>query len=347
MKKWILRIIVILLVIICFIGVINHKTISWVWDNLTAKNMDFDENSEDTWDGGTSIVNLQYAEISENDYLNLYIPDGVEDAPLFVLVHGGGFVTNDNMSRQARLMINYFRDHGYAVASVNYRLAQEALYPAAIKDVKAAVRFLRAHADEYGYDADSIAIWGESAGGYLAAMAAFTDDTEYNDLEFIGQDSLGDVSARVDVLVDYYGVYDMSVNDEYWDEIGLPDFIYDIANSWAMEFMKETGADSIEEAWIGKDIEDMTEEELNEINPLYYMEKNIELNKELAIWITHGTSDITVPVLQSENAYELAVSLGIENVHLELIDGARHADDRCYSDEQLFMVDEFLDEFLN
>ena len=347
MKKWIVRILGIILALVCVVAIVNYKTVGWIWDNLTAPTYDFDENSEDVWDGGTSYVGLQYSEISESDYINLYLPDDIENAPLFVLVHGGGFVTNDNMSRQARLMINYFRDNGYAVASVNYRLAQEALYPAAIEDVKAAVRFLRAHAEEYGYDADNIAIWGESAGGYLAAMAAFTNDEEYNDLEFIDQDTLGDVSAGVSVLVDFYGIFDMVGKDADWEELGLPDIVYNIANNWAMGYMKETGANSIEEAWMGKDISEMSEEEINAITPLYYLEKNIDENKELSIWITHGTSDITVPYLQSQKLYDLATSLGVKNVHLELLEGYGHADDRCYSDEELSLISDFIKENLD
>ncbi|MCR4904224.1 MAG: alpha/beta hydrolase, partial [Butyrivibrio sp.] len=270
MKKRISIIVVVLLIVIIAVMAFNYKTVGWVWDNITAPVFDFNENSEDIWDGGTSVTGLQYSSVSETDYLNLYIPSNIDNAPLFVLVHGGGFVTNDNMSRQARLMINYYRDNGYAVASVNYRLAQEALYPAAIEDVKAAVRFLRSHADEYGYNADNIAIWGESAGGYLAAMAAFTDDSEFNDLEYIDQDIYGDVSARVDTLVDFYGIIDMSTHEADWEELGLPMLIYNIANNWAMGYMKEVGASSIEEAWIGKAVSEMTADEFNQINPMYY-----------------------------------------------------------------------------
>ena len=57
---------------------------------------------------------------------------------------------------------------------MNRQSGMEAPYPAAIEDVKAAIRFLRANADTYGYDADRFAIWGESAGAYLATMAAVT-----------------------------------------------------------------------------------------------------------------------------------------------------------------------------
>jgi len=344
MKKIIKRVFLGLLVLIILVMALNYKTIGWVWDNLTAPMYDFDETKPDTWEAGTIYDKVQYSDVSDTDYVNIYIPDDLENPPLFVMVHGGGFVTNDNMSRQARLAVNYFRDHGYAVASVNYRLAQEATYPAAIQDVKACVRYLRAHASEYGYDSNQIFIGGESAGGYLATMAAVTNDEEYNDLDFIDQDTLGNVSARVSGLVDIYGVVDMAVVEDQWDIIGLPDIVYTIANSWAMSYKNETGASSIEEAWIGKEFSEMTAEELYEICPMYYFEKNIDLNKELSIWITHGSSDITVPILQSEGFYELAKELGVENLHYEVIAHGKHADDRCYSDEQLEMIASFLGE---
>ena len=95
--------------------------------------------TEGEWSGGTARTGVRYAEISESDYLNLYVPDGVDRPPLIVAIHGGGFVLNDCESRQAQLFYQYFRDHGYAVATVNYRLAGEASFPAAVQDVKCAM----------------------------------------------------------------------------------------------------------------------------------------------------------------------------------------------------------------
>jgi len=142
-----------------------------IWHNATAFNLPM---NTDPWTDGQELTRISYAEDSDSQYLDLYLPEGEEKPPLFVLVHGGGFVFGDSQTRQVQWMYRYFRDHGYACATVNYRLAQEAAYPAAVEDVKAAVRFLRANAGVYGYDADKIAIWGESAGGYLATMAAVT-----------------------------------------------------------------------------------------------------------------------------------------------------------------------------
>ena len=341
MKKIVGRIGIAVVIILCMVFVYYHKVIGWVYDNMTSPTIDLDE-SVDDWNGGKSFLNVNYSSVSDSDYVNIYVPDDVDNPPLFVIVHGGGFVCNDATSRQAQLMYRYFRDHGYACASVNYRLAQEEKYPAALLDVKAAVRFLRAHEDVYGYDASNISIFGESAGGYLAIMAAVTGDDEFCDLPYVDEEVYGDVSSKISVLVDFYGVVDMTTVQSQWKDVGLPTLIYDIANTWVTTYIpKEANADSIETYWLGKNISEMTEEEINEILPSYYLKKNT--NEDLAVWITHGTSDITVPILQSDFFYkDASEALGEKKVHYEMIPHGRHADDRCYSDEQLQKIDEFI-----
>ncbi len=122
--------------------------------------MKLDESTE--WDGGNSYEKLQYSEVSENDYLDLYVPDSDEPMPMIVMVHGGGFVFNVSQSRQAQLMYRYFRDHGYACASINYRLAQEAAFPAGVEDVKSAIRFLRANAEKIWIRFGGVLLFGEN-----------------------------------------------------------------------------------------------------------------------------------------------------------------------------------------
>ena len=119
-----------------------------------------------------------------------------------------------------------------ACASVNYRLAQEAAFPAAVEDCKAAVRYLRANADKYGYKADQITVFGESAGGYLALMCAVTGDDEFSSVPFIGQTDSDNPSSKVDVLVDYYGYTDITGLDKDLKSIGLPRIVYTVANYW-------------------------------------------------------------------------------------------------------------------
>ena len=319
---------------------VNHRATHMVFRNLTTPVYNLDE-SRDDWTGGTAYMRVPYSDVSPSDYVNIYVPDGVENPPLYVVIHGGGFVANDAESRQAQWMYRYFRDHGFACASVNYRLAQEAPFPAAVEDCKAAIRFLRAHADEYGYSADRVAVFGESAGGYLAAMCAFTNDDEFNGLPFIGQDGLGGVSAKVDVLVDYYGVMEWGIEKDL-SAIGLPKFIFQIANSWISADDME-GFDSFESYWLRKDVSRMTAEELAVSDPYTYIEKNLPGNSGLSVWIVHGDCDITVPYLQSERLNgRLTGILGADRVTFRLVPDMGHAGDPLYSDGELGLLEAYL-----
>lgn len=95
-------------------------------------------------------------------------------APLLLVVHGGSWQSGD--STQLAPLNSYLAGRGYAVAAINYRLAPEHPFPAALEDVRAAVAFLEAQAGELGVDPTRVALLGRSAGGQLALLAAYTDD---------------------------------------------------------------------------------------------------------------------------------------------------------------------------
>lgn len=329
-----------LVVVIAVTLAANYKAVRLVFYNLTVPVYDLDE-ARDNWSGGATYLKVPYSNVSPSDYVNIYVPDSEDIPPLYVVIHGGGFVTNDAESRQAQWMYRYFRDHGFACASVNYRLAGEAPFPAAIEDCKAAIRFLRAHAEEYGYDAGRIAVFGESAGGYLAVMCAVTNDDEFNILSFIGQEETGDVSAKVDVLVDYYGAVEMGMGKDV-SEIGLPNVIYQIANSWIGGDVLQ-GFENVESFWMRKNISEMTPEELSISDPYTYMETNLPENNDLSVWIVHGDCDITVPYLQSERLNDRLVGiLGADRVTYRLIPQMGHASDPLYSNEELELLETYL-----
>jgi acetyl esterase/lipase len=318
---------------------INKKLVHVIVKNIFAGSISLDDS--ENWMGGKSYEDLKYAETSKSQYMNLYVPDGLDPMPLIILVHGGGFVYNDCESRQAQFMYRYFRDQGYACASINYRLSGEAGFPAAIEDVKAAVRFLRANAGQYGYDPEKFVIWGESAGGYLATMAAVTDE-EFSDLPFIGEDKLSSkVSGEVSALVNFYGVIDFDYMEEDFKNAGIPSWVRVIANYPLNRNLK--GYQSIEDYWLRKSIDGMTKEELQLISPRYYLEKNY--NCGLKVLIQHGDVDITVPYLQSERLADTFTEvLGQEKVTYQLIPGYKHGDDKYYSDKELGRVKAYLDE---
>ena len=150
--------------------------------------------------------NVVYATQSPSQRLDIYMPKGVVKPPLVVWTHGGGFVFGDEdimKFDEAAKLLEVFIKNGIAVASVNYRLAQESPFPAAGVDTKRAIRFLRANASKYGYDPKRFATGGDSAGGYLALMAAITGDksSPFDD----ATDPNRKTSAAISVVMDVFG----------------------------------------------------------------------------------------------------------------------------------------------
>ncbi len=147
--------------------------------------------------------NLTYAVVDGNDLqLDLVVPAGDRAAPpLVVFIHGGGWRKGSRRNNRCR----WLADHGYAVASVSYRLTDVAIFPAQIHDVKAAVRWLRAHAVTYGYDARRVGVAGSSAGGHLAALLGTTSTPPALDGK-LGKHR-GESSA-VQAVINYFGPTD-------------------------------------------------------------------------------------------------------------------------------------------
>lgn len=134
--------------------------------------------------------------------LDLYLPERPDTKPpLVVFVHGGGWRNGSYKD----CPVPWLTEHGYAVASIGYRFSDVAIWPAQVHDCKSAVRWLRAHADNYGYDASRIGAVGTSAGGYLVAMLGVTGGGK----EFEGEVGGNlDQSSAVQAVVDYYGPTD-------------------------------------------------------------------------------------------------------------------------------------------
>ncbi|MFE4372966.1 prolyl oligopeptidase family serine peptidase [Streptomyces sp. NPDC056835] len=136
--------------------------------------------------------------------LDIQVPAKDGEKPLVVYLPGGGFVRADKSGAPDQR--TYVAEQGYAVAAIEYRTtADGATYEDGVADVKSAIRYLRAHADEYGIDAGKVAVWGESAGGYLAAMVGTTHGVERFDVG----DHL-DRSSEVQAVVDKFGPSDLA-----------------------------------------------------------------------------------------------------------------------------------------
>ena len=137
--------------------------------------------------------------------LDIYRPAAgtVENAPVLLQVHGGGW-TIGNKDQQGIPLMQHLAAKGWVCVAINYRLAPRDPFPAQIIDVKRAIAWIRENIAEYGGDPDYIAITGGSAGGHLTALAAVTpNDPDY-------QPGFEDADTSVAVAVPHYGVYDFS-----------------------------------------------------------------------------------------------------------------------------------------
>jgi pectinesterase len=151
--------------------------------------------------------NLVYASIgTRNLHLDAYLPDTPARRPYagVILVHGGGWRSGDRS--QAVPMAQRLAAAGYVALAVEYRLSPEALYPAALHDLKSAVRWMRAHARELTLDTSRIAALGCSAGGHLAALLGTTN----GDRRFEGTGEHPGYSSAVQAVVDIDGVLDFT-----------------------------------------------------------------------------------------------------------------------------------------
>lgn len=120
------------------------------------------------------LLHLPYAQIGATELLvDILRPRSNRPvAPAVLYVHGGGWSAGHRSDTPNTLLA----DQGFATFSISYRFSQHALFPAALHDVKAAIRWIRANAGDLRIDPERIGIWGHSAGGHLAALAALTAD---------------------------------------------------------------------------------------------------------------------------------------------------------------------------
>jgi acetyl esterase/lipase len=205
--------------------------------------------------------------------LDLYAPKKAKNVPLIVWIHGGAFFFGSKEGFPVEPVPLHLLLEGYAVASINYRLSPEAVFPAQLEDCKAAIRWLRAHSDEIGIDPNRIGVWGASAGGNLAALVGTTGGIRDFD---VGENL--DYSSRVQAVCDFYGPTDFLRMDTH----RLPDG------------QTHNAPDSPESKLVGGPIQD-NPDKVRRVNPITYVDKNAP-----PFLIVHGTLDRLVPFNQSE-----------------------------------------------
>jgi acetyl esterase/lipase len=212
---------------------------------------------------------------------------------------------------------------GYAVASINYRLSGEALFPAGIKDVKAAIRFLRANAEKYHLDSKRFIAAGGSSGANYTCMICTTGNRP--ELEDLSQGN-ADYSSAVQAGVSWFAPTDFSKMDEQLTANGLA------------QFADHNFADSPESRYLGGQITTLPNEKIQEANPMTYVHPGMP-----PLFLQHGRKDHLVPWQQSALlAEKIAAVAGESKVHFEILEQADHADPLFETDVNMAKVFEFI-----
>ncbi len=210
--------------------------------------------------------------------------------PVLVFIHGGGWRGGNKNGGVRKLMP--FARQGYFCATIDYRLSNEAKFPAQIEDCKCAIRFLRSKAKEYNLDPDRIGVWGSSAGGHLVALLGTSGGVK----ELEGKGGHEKLSSKVQAVCDWYGPTDLVK---------------------IVEGGSHARAGNPVELLLGGPVEE-NKDKAKLASPVTHVDKN-----DPPFLIMHGDKDPLVPLSQSKLLDEKLKAAGVET-ELVVLEGAGH-----------------------
>lgn len=253
-----------------------------------------------------------FAKVGDRELkLDLDVPHTEGKPPLLVWVHGGGW----RGGSKERSPLRSLTADGYAVASIEYRFTKDAIFPAQIHDCKGAIRWLRANAREYGYDATRIAVGGSSAGGHLVLLLGTSGGVK--DLE-------GDVGGNLDQSSTVQAVVDF---------FGPADFVLRGKTQPGRAYTTKSGSFAL----LGGLRDGKVDPELEKAaSPSTYVGPG-----DPPLLVLHGTKDTTVLLDQSERIVSLYEAADLDATLITL-EGAGHGGKGFYDDERLSQVRRFL-----
>jgi acetyl esterase/lipase len=256
-------------------------------------------------------ADVEYAEVDGKSLaFDLYMPPGVDNPPLIVQIHGGAWRFGDKNGG----VPFEFVDAGYAVASVEFRQASEAPFPAQIHDIKAAIRYLRGHASTYGFNAEKIAITGASSGAHLAVLVGVTNG--HPELEGnVGHHNHD--SSDVQAILSYFAATDLTTILDQSTPFGLN------LRTTALDFL------------LGGQPADVPE--LAKLaSPVYHVDAN-----DPPLILFHGDRDPQMPINQSLQMLGAYQDAGLD-VKFVPVHGAVHGGPQFFDEKHLPMAIEFL-----
>ena len=236
-----------------------------------------------------TIRNIEYARPDDFPLqLDLYIPRGIpKPMPVVLWVHGGGWCAGNKDIPMVLPLVKL----GFAVASIDYRLSQQAIFPAQIYDCKAAVRWLRAHAEKYGFNPNRIGAAGASAGGHLVALLG----TTANHPELEGDEGNPGVASAVQAVCDFFGPTDFTDLGEAYSNL-RDDVVARLLGGSIAENMTKARAAS----------------------PVFYVDAH-----SCPFYIAHGDADRVVPLGQSVELDAALKKAGVPST-LYVVKGGGH-----------------------
>lgn len=259
--------------------------------------------------------NIPYVEHGHrNQVLDLFLPEApsAKPWPLLIWIHGGAWLGGD----QASPPVVYLLSKGFAVASIQYRMSSDAVWPAQAHDCKAAVRWLRANAARYHLAPDHFGVGGDSAGGHLAAFVGTSGEVP----QIEGDLGVTNVSSRVQAVIDWFGPTDLVIMGQ---------------QAGPHSMIQHDRADSPESRLVGGPIQEKRDLAAT-ANPLTYIDKN-----DPAFLVMHGDNDQLVPLAQSVILAKALIDAGVE-VTMKTIPGAGHEGPEFHTAESRRLMEEFL-----
>ncbi|MFV0590112.1 MAG: alpha/beta hydrolase fold domain-containing protein [Draconibacterium sp.] len=272
-------------------------------------------------------LDLPYASESSKQKLDILLPDTVLEKNLVVvMIHGGAWRVGDKSNFRTNVrweeVLDTLKSRGYAVVPINYRLSGEAKFPAQIYDVKASIRWIKENAAKYKLDLAKVGVWGQSAGGHLAALAGVSENVAA--LEDLNQGN-ENVSSSVKAVIDWYGPTDFLKMDSMAIAQGCATTNHNDSNSGESEligFPIASRPDLVAFA-----------------NPITYVSEDCP-----PVFIEHGLTDCTVPYGQSQLLYDSLLPLiGNQKVKLKLLSASGHGSGQFTKMEIVLEVIDFFD----
>ena len=263
----------------------------------TESRTDFDPNhftiTNPSTLGGTILSDVTYSrQNGENLNLDIYYPKVVTGlVPTIVYVHGGAWISGDKQEVKEIIGMPAFLEAGFAIVSINYRLAPQYKFPASIKDVRCAIRFLRAYGDKFNLATEKIGAYGCSAGGHLVSLLGVADENSaWNSVEYYSY------SSSVQAVVDMYGPTDLTAQFPADEPVKLEDVFA---------------------------TNDVNGPVLRDASPAYWVSST-----DPPFLIIHGDIDPLVPLSQSKDFSDRLINAGVDTTLIVVKNGNHGLDSR-------------------